>query len=64
VVGGEEVLADRHAEGEQAAGLDLVRVGAEGADHLAQQAHAPVVHPAQAFRDGLVPPGPGTDGEV
>jgi hypothetical protein len=32
VLGGEEGATDRQAEGEQGAGLDLVRVGAEGAD--------------------------------
>ena len=47
VVGGEGVVSDRYAEGEQAAGLDLVGFGveAEAADHLAKQGHAPVVHP-------------------
>ena len=51
VVGGEEVAADGGAEGEQAAGLDLVGVGAEGADHRAQQCHALVVHAPQALGD-------------
>jgi len=53
MVGGEEVRADRQAEGEQAARLDFVGIGAEGADHLAQQPHPPVVHPAQALGDRL-----------
>ena len=45
VVGGEGVVSDRYAEGEQAGGLNLVGVEVDGGDHLAKQGHAPVVHP-------------------
>jgi hypothetical protein len=64
VVGGQEVAADGHAEGEQAANLDLVGVGAERADRVAQQLHALVVDAAQAVGDGRIAASPVADGQV
>ena len=49
--GGDEVAADEQREGQHAAGLDVVLVGAELAEERAQVLHAPVVDPAQPLGD-------------
>jgi AcrR family transcriptional regulator len=64
VIGGHEVIADQQREREHGPGLDLGRVGAEGAEQRTQVVHPPVVDAAQAFGHGRVMPGPGADGEV
>src|SRR5206468_3901830 len=58
VVGGDGVVADQQREEEQAAGLDIVRVGAEGAEQRAQAIHAPVVDAPEPLGDRRVTPGP------
>src|SRR6266496_1685266 len=64
VVGGDGVVADQQREEEQAAGLDIVRVGAEGAEQRAQAIHAPVVDAPEPLGDRRVAPGPVADREV
>lgn len=64
MIGGQQVVADGGAECEHAAGLDLGRIGAERADGVTKQLHAPVVHPAQPFGDDEIAPGPAADGQV
>ena len=64
VLGGHEAVADPQREGEHAADLDVVLVGAEGAEQRAQVVHPPVVDAAQAVGDRLVAPGPVADREV
>jgi MmgE/PrpD C-terminal domain len=52
VVGGHEVMADHQGEGEHAAGLDLILIGADRAGQQARVVHAPVVNapePATAW---------------
>jgi hypothetical protein len=44
VVGGHELMADHQREGEHAAGLDLILIGADRAEQQAQVVHAPVVN--------------------
>ena len=64
MIGGDEVAADRQRVEDQAAGLDVVVVGAEGAEQRAQVVHAPVVDAPQALGDGRLAPGPVADREV
>ena len=51
-------------EGEHAAGLDVVLVGAEVTEQRAHVVHAPVVDAPEALGDRLVAPGPVADREV
>ena len=51
-------MADHEREGEDAAGLDLVLVGAQGTEQQAQVIHAPVVNASEALGDRMVAPGP------
>src|SRR5690348_3566713 len=54
VVGGDEVVADREREREHRTSLDLVLVGAERPEQLAQVLHAPVVDTTQSLGDRAV----------
>src|SRR5450759_3360195 len=64
VIGGDGVAADQQREEEHAAGLDVVCVGAEGAEQRAQVAHPPVVDAAEALGHRRIAPGPVADREV
>jgi hypothetical protein len=64
VIGGDEVVADPQREGDHAARLDIVLVGAEGAEQRAHVIHSPVVDASQALGDRLLAPGPVADCEV
>jgi hypothetical protein len=62
VLGADEMVADQQRVVEQAAGLDVVRVRAEGAEQRTQVVHPPVVDAPQTFGDRLLAPGPVADG--
>src|SRR5260221_10030585 len=64
VVGGDGVVADQQREEEQAAGLDIIGVGAEGAEQRAQAIHARVVDAREPLGDRRVALGPVADREV
>src|SRR5271166_5017547 len=64
VVSGHEMVADQQREGKHAPGLDVVLVGAEGAEELAQILHALVVDTSQALGNRGVAPRPVAHGEI
>nr|WP_041624542.1 hypothetical protein [Stackebrandtia nassauensis] len=64
MVGGQQRAADRQAERQQAAGLDLDRIGAHQTELFPQQRQPSVVDPAQPFGDRLVASRPVPHGQV
>lgn len=57
-------MADHQGEGERAAGLDLILIGADRAEQQARVVHALVVNAPEPPGDRLVAPGPVADGQV
>ena len=64
MIGDHEVAADQCREGEHAAGLDVVGVGAEGTEQRAQIIHPPIVDASEPLSDRRLSTSPVAHGEV